>query len=231
MPVKQSDFLAQNFVSLESEEINEGHLIVHGVAFHLTQESLPTLLSIKAAGKRLKFSRHFVLAWQRYALFQNNHGDLRRTWSFSLSYESQGILQTLVTRDGEVVNQVCADVLHHSILHQQLREIHYWLIAQLLGKLYLRRPRGKWINVVAWSMAIALVLLFVLFHIGTVLSQPLLLILPIVVSVGVLKWLLARGLFLSLASLQQLFVQRLLWGAWAKDPQKQLKGLQYLRRL
>ncbi len=231
MPVKKSDFLAQNVISLESEEIQEGHHLIHGVAFDLTQESLLALLSIKAAGKRLRFSRHFVLAWQQYALFQSGRGDLRRTWSFTLSYESQGIFQTLVTRDGEVVNQVCADILPHDILHQQLREIHYWLMGQLLGKLNLRRPRGKWINMAAWLLAIAFVILVVLFNLGTVLSQPLLLVLPIVVSVGICKWLFAKGLYFSLSFLQRAFVRRLLWGNWAKGAPKQLKGLQYLRRL
>ncbi|AFY37168.1 hypothetical protein Lepto7376_0771 [[Leptolyngbya] sp. PCC 7376] len=230
MPVKQSDFLAQNYISLESEESEQGDHLVYGVAFDLTQHSLPRLLEIKAVGRRLKFSRNFVLAWQQYALFQENSGVLQRAWSFTLTYESQGVLQTLVTRDGEIVNQICADILPHPVLYQQLREVHLWMMDQLLGKLGLRRPRGRWINAAAWSAAITLIVILALLNAGTVLSQPLLL-LPLLLAIGILKWLFDKLLRHSLLQIQGLLVKQMLWGHLAGDRHKQQKGLRYLRRL
>ena len=230
MPVKQSDFLAQKYISLESEETEQGQHLIHGITFDLTQKSLPKLLEIMTIGRRLKFSRDFVLAWQQYALFQCNSGDLQRTWSFTLTYESQGILQTLVTRDGEVVNQICSDILPHPVLYQQLRQVHQWLMAQLLGKLGLRRPRGKWVEMASWLGAIALVILIALICIKLILSYPFL-ILPLLLSIGLIKWALQKVLRRSIWFIQSFLVKQILWGRFAGDRHRQQKGLRYLRRL
>lgn len=230
MPLKQSDLLAPKYISLDTDESGIGDQFTHGIVFDLTQDSLPILLAIKTQGLRLKFSRPFVLSWQRYALFHEGTDDLRRTWSFTLKYETQGMLQTLITRDGEIVNQVCADILPHTVLQQQLQDVHFWLMEQLMSKLALRSPRGRWIHNAAWLGAIAIVLLITLLFIGTVLKNPLL-TLPIVLAIGGLKWALSWVFTRYLFVLQSFMVQQLLWGKLAGDRHRQLKGLQYLRRL
>lgn len=230
MSLKQSDLLAPNYIFLETERDGRGDQLVHGIVFKLTQNSLPTLLSIKTQGLRLKFSRPFVLSWQHYALFHDGTDDLRRTWSFTLNYETQGIFQTLITRDGEIVNQVCADILSHSVLQQQLQEVHFWLMEQLLQKLGLRPPQGRWIHNVAWLGAIAITLGFTFLFLGTVINNPLL-ILPIILAIGGLKWLLNWLLNRYILMIRGFVVRQLLWGKFSGDRHQQLKGLQYLRRL
>lgn len=230
MSLKQSDLLAPQYISLDTEMMSTGDQLTHGIVFSLTQDSLPTLLAIKSQGIQLKFSRPFVLLWQRYALFQDHTHELRRTWSFTLTYETQTILHTLITRDGEVINQVCADILPHGTLRQQLQEVHTWLITQLLQKLTLRQPRGRWINQWAWVGAIAIAGIVVLGCLGLLIKNPLL-ILPIILMIGGLKILLSWLLRCYLGLIQGLLAKQILWGKFAGDRHQQLKGLQYLRRL
>ena len=231
MPLQKSDLIAPQYISLDIEEnSSDAESGIYGIVFELTQSTLPILLDIKSQGLQLKFSRPFVLDWQRYVLFHNGTDNLRQTWSFTLNYESQGILQTLISRDGDIVNQVCADILPHPVLNKQLQEIHFWLMGQLIQKLGLRHPRGRWINNVAWIGAIAIVLIFTLLFIGIVIKNPLL-ILPIILAIGGMKWLLNWLLRRYIFVIQSLLVKQLFWGRFAGDQQRQLKGLQYLRRL
>lgn len=222
------DFFAVDCIKLDYEQISETQRICHGVSFVLNQESLLELLEAKEKRHAPKFADGFLLDWRNYVLFHENN-DLQHGWSFTLTYEGQGIFRTLISLDGDVLNQVCADILPHSTLYGQLSEIHYWLMQQLVGRLRWPQFRGRWINPVAWGGAIAMAGCLFLLYFRTLMAQPLLLL-----ALPVSLWLLQRGLryLLNLAApyLQGILLQQILSGKLSSSPASRKQGLNYLTK-
>ncbi|NJN72673.1 MAG: hypothetical protein HC799_07600 [Limnothrix sp. RL_2_0] len=215
-------------IKLDYEQISETQIVCHGVSFVLNQESLLELLEAKENQHHPKFTDGFLLDWRHYVLFQANN-DLQNGWSFTLTYEGQGIFRTLISLDGDVLNQVCSDILPHSTLYGQLSEIHYWLMQQLLERLRWPRYRGRWVNPVAWGVAIAMTGCIFLLYFRTLMAQRLfLLLLPVSL------WLLQRGLRYSLKLvapyLQGILLQQILSGKLSSSPASRKQGLTYLTK-
>lgn len=218
-----------NFISLEAEVISADVRRFEGITFNLNQELLLDLLAQKSAHQDLPLTVDFIDDWRQFVLCQSDE-QLQNTWSFLLCYEGQGIFKTLIARDGDILHQVCADILSHQVLYQQLYEVHCWLIQKLLARLPLRRPRGQWINPLAWGGAIAIITVIALFSHQHLLNNPLLFI-PVLISLFLVQWGIQRLLKLWLPRRRIQLMQSLLWGKFAGNYQRRRKGLRSIQKL
>ncbi|MGB2926772.1 MAG: hypothetical protein WBB82_15845 [Limnothrix sp.] len=215
-------------IKLDYEQLSETQNVCHGVSFVLDQNDLLKLLAAKAKGYRPNLSADFLSGWRHYVLFNGNN-DLQNAWSFTLHYEGQGIFKTVISLDGDVLHQVCADILPHDSLFQQLSEVHYWLIQQLVGLLRWRRYRGDWIHPIALGGAIALSICFVLIYFRTLLAQPFLfLLVPLILAF--LYWILRLVLRFAAPYLRKFLLKQILSGYFSRNYEARRAGLDYLAK-
>lgn len=233
--------LTLNFISLDVEVISGDRRRFEGITFNLNQALLIDLLQRKSprqqphqrlhqtSNQELKFTADFIDDWRQFVLWQEDN-QLQNSWSFVLCYEGQCIFKTLIGRDGDILHQVCADVLSHRVLYQQLYEVHCWLMQTLLAQLPFGRPQGQWIVPLAWGLAIALLSLCALVSGQHWLQNPLLL-LPMLISLFLVQWGIQRLLKLWLPHCRIQLMRSLLWGHFSSNYRRRKQGLKSLHRL
>jgi len=142
--------------------IEEGEFI-----FYLNQSVLQAIQAARYQGERLQIPWRLVASLQKLVLF--DEGRLNRIQSgltFCTYYvdqqdsqqmggrQEQFVLRTVVSADGDVINQVRRDYLQHFYC-LEIVATHHWLINQLLSTLQLRSR--QFINWLAWGLSVVLV--------------------------------------------------------------------------
>lgn len=223
-----SDSLAA-CIQLDQEQLAPDLTLYHGVSFVLDQQRLLDLLAMRAQGRHLMLSDDFLLAWRRYVLFCENNR-LQHSWSFVLRYEGEGIFQTLISLDGDVLQQVSAAILPQTSLYDQLSGVYGWLMQQLFLQLPWRtQAQGKWLKPTAWMVAIAVVGMSVALKFGQFMGQPWL-ILPALLCLWLLQWGVYRLLKSALPLLRRRLLREVLDGFFAKNDHARKLGLKLLTR-
>lgn len=140
--------------------IEEGEFI-----FYLNQ---PVLQAIKVAqyrGERLEIPWRLVASLQKLVLFDRSNR-IQSGLTFYTYYvdqqdgqeiggrQGQFVLRTVVSADGDLINQVRRDYLQHFYCLEIVAS-HHWLINQLLSTLQLRST--QFINGLSWGVAVGVV--------------------------------------------------------------------------
>ncbi|MGK7903631.1 MAG: hypothetical protein AB4352_19940 [Hormoscilla sp.] len=140
--------------------IEEGELI-----FYLNQPVLQAIQVARYRGERLQIPWRLVASLQKLALFDDgNRIQSGLTFCTYLvnqqdgqqigSRQGQFVLRTVLSADGDVINQVRRDYLQHPYC-LEIVATHHWLINQLLSTLH-RRSR-QFINGLSWGVAVGVV--------------------------------------------------------------------------
>ncbi|TVQ56411.1 MAG: hypothetical protein EA366_09940 [Spirulina sp. DLM2.Bin59] len=148
------DIALDAVVRMVKERTADDQLICHGVTFHLNSTTLGRITLAQQRGQNLHIPWRFLVEFWRYALV-DHRGCLQSAVSFMTIYPltagEKPLLKTLISLDGDIIHQVCADCLDYPALALNLSAAHYWLIHQLLGRLTLE---GKvWLNRTAWGFS------------------------------------------------------------------------------
>ncbi|MEA5418571.1 hypothetical protein VB712_04980 [Spirulina sp. CCNP1310] len=141
-------------VRLVKERTADEQLLCHGVTFHLNSTTLGRITLAQQRGQNLHIPWRFLVEFWRYALV-DHRGCLQSALSFMTIYPlatgEKPLLKTLISLDGDIIHQVCADCLDYPTLTLNLSAAHYWLIQQLVGRLTLG---GKaLVNRAAWGVS------------------------------------------------------------------------------
>lgn len=149
-----SDIKLDSVVRLVKERTPDDQLLCHGVTFHLNSTTLGRIVLAQQRAQSLEIPWPFLLEFWRYTLV-NNQGSLQSGVSFITVYplksDEMPLLKTLISLDGDIIHQVCADCLDYPPLALNLSAAHYWLINQLLSRLTLG---GKaLVNRMAWGFS------------------------------------------------------------------------------
>ncbi len=141
-------------VRIVKERTADDQLLYHGVTFHLNSTTLGRITLAQQRGQSLHIPWPFLTEFWRYALV-DSQGGLQSAVSFITMYPlatgEKPLLKTLISLDGDIIHQVCADCLDYPTLTLNLSAAHSWLIHQLLGRLTLG---GKsLLNRTAWGFS------------------------------------------------------------------------------
>lgn len=141
-------------VRLVKERTPDDQLLCHGVTFHLNSTTLGRITLAQQRGQSLQIPWPFLVEFWRYALVDNS-GSLQSGVSFITIYPlatgEKPLLKTLISLDGDIIHQVCADCLDYPPLALNLVTAHYWLIHQLLSRLTLEAK--ALVNRTAWGFS------------------------------------------------------------------------------
>jgi len=125
-------------VRLVKERTADEQLLCHGVTFHLNSTTLGRITLAQQRGQNLHIPWRFLVEFWRYTLV-DHRGCLQSALSFITIYPlttgEKPLLKTLISLDGDIIHQVCADCLDYPTLTLNLSAAHYWLIQQLVGRL------------------------------------------------------------------------------------------------
>lgn len=151
---EQDNYLAQCI------GIEEGEFI-----FYLNQSVVQAIQVARYRGERLQIPWRLVTSLQKLALFdEGNRIQSGLTFCTYLvnqqdsqqigSRHGQFVLRTVLSADGDVINQVRRDYIQHPYC-LEIVATHHWLINQLLSTLH-RRSR-QFINGLSWGVAVVTV--------------------------------------------------------------------------
>lgn len=141
-------------------DIEEGEFI-----FYLNQPVLQAIQAARYRGERLHIPWRLVASLQKLALFdEGNRIQSGLTFCTYLVNQQDGqqigsrhgqfVLRTVLSADGDLINQVCRDYLQHPYC-LEIVATHHWLINQLLSTLHSRSR--QFINRLSWGMAVVTV--------------------------------------------------------------------------
>jgi len=130
--------------------------------FYLDRRILAELLVYQQLGQPLKFSgsllaslRHAAI-WDIGASLKSDQGDeatIQSGLTFCTHFDNRLVIRTVVSLDGDVLNQIESQLLDSPDICLALNTVHHWLVEQLTYQL--RADMRRYLVGVAWTIAIA----------------------------------------------------------------------------
>ncbi|HBE16923.1 MAG TPA: hypothetical protein DEG17_11755 [Cyanobacteria bacterium UBA11149] len=212
----------EGYITIERERISPSRILFHGIRFNLDKDVLLQIQYARDTNRRLQISPELLASLRYYSLIDGeNHFQSGLTFCTYYAKENskEALIQTMISMDGDIVQQIKRDCLDVPHFYRQLATCHYWLIEQLLSQLRL----GSFVRlnlaiaILSWLVALLIVGVIAILFISVCLNYPWLFLVAIVMT-----WLLQLGckwlLGLFLLRIRRWILHRILWGFLSDKP-------------
>ena len=165
-----------------------------GINFHCNAQILDKIQQAQQRGDRLHFSKKLRTNLRCCALLGTSsylQSGLSICTYFQQDDYAEPVMKSLISVDGDVINQISSDCLSHQ-LRPQLTTAHYWFLQQITRQLPWQRTFI--VDLLAWSIAILLILCLIIAYPQGVLTNLLALGIVLIIMWGlqkILKFLLS----------------------------------------
>ncbi|MFW6358100.1 MAG: hypothetical protein ACOC0N_02620 [Chroococcales cyanobacterium] len=228
------ELVLESCVEVIKEKVTSRRVEYHGVRFLLDKDALLKIEQAKATRQKLEISDN-LLSDFRYYVFFSPQAHLQSGFTFLTYYSepnsSEILIRSVISLDGEVIQQVRGDCLKDPQFALKITSAHYWLIDQLLGQLR-RRKSLLWVEIVAAILSVIIVFLSVLLNLDTFFAlHPLIryfgaLLMALFLQLG-LKYLI---LFL-LPTFSMILLRQLFFGRFSHRERNRKMALKILARI
>ncbi|GEM_PF-2435653 len=220
------------------DKIDPKTSIIQGISFHLNQKTLIQILTAKQQNISLKISASILNQIRYYCLIdQDQLFNLQSNLNFITYFDSinnqKPLLKTTLGLEGNIVNQICDRCLENGDLLLNITLAHYWLIEQILKEIKFQfKPAKvkKWFNIIAWIIAVIIVIISVIFNLPHFQNNVLLWIAPIVVCF-LLQWGIQKILWLNIHLIRRWLLKQTLYGLFSRQQKQQNQTLNILSDL
>ncbi|NJL90516.1 MAG: hypothetical protein HC916_12550 [Coleofasciculaceae cyanobacterium SM2_1_6] len=152
-----------------------------GINFHCHGQMLDKIQQAQQRGDRLHFSKQLRTNLRCCALLGTS-SYLQSGLSICTYYHQDGyaepVMKSLISTDGEVINQISGDCLRHQ-LYPQLTTAHYWFLQQITRKLVWQRTLI--VDLLAWSIATLLIVALILAYPQGIITNIVALVMAVII--------------------------------------------------
>lgn len=152
-----------------------------GINFHCNAQILDKIQLAKQRGDRLHFSKQLRTNLRCCALLGTS-SYLQSGLSICTYYQqddyAEPVMKSLISADGDVINQISGDCLSHE-LRPQLTTAHYWFLQQITRQLAWKRTLI--IDLIAWSIAILLIVALILSYPQGIITNIVALVMAVII--------------------------------------------------
>jgi len=169
------------YIRIEEWKDKQGQGQSRFILFNLDQQLLDGILQAKAEKLRLEISEGLLTELRSYALV-DGESRLQSGLTFCTAYRfelgrkrvpsaaEEIILRSVISLDGEIINQIRRDSLQDGTWCLAIATAHHWLISQLLYQLRIQAREVP--HRVAWGLALFIVALIAILCIGLAIAHP-----------------------------------------------------------
>ncbi|MBP0017271.1 MAG: hypothetical protein J7647_06890 [Cyanobacteria bacterium SBLK] len=151
----------EQYIRFLKERKPDRRVVYHGIRFHLNEEVLEQIQQARLQGRSLFIKPKFLADLRYYLLFDEYSAlhcgiDVSTHYLENTSKAEETVVRSLISLDGDILYQVDRRYLEQPELAIALTAAHYWLIAQLLGRLQLE---GKLLlGFLSWSLSLSTII-------------------------------------------------------------------------
>ncbi len=173
------------YIQFEQEQITRSRVVFHSIRFNLDKDVLQRIQYAQELGRCLYIAPKLLADLRYYALIDSEN-NLQSELTFYTYYRrgtySEALMRSVISTDGEILQQIKSDCLEHPDFCRQIASAHYWLIDQLLSQLRIKPfvHLNQLAGVLSWLIVAAIALPFV----------------PLLIEVN--PWLLVALIFIAL---------------------------------
>jgi hypothetical protein len=186
-------------IRIEEVKDDRGIVIFRFVQFNLDPTSIKRILQAKRQGERLQISPSLLDRLRFLALSDGEHMDGGNRWQSGLTFctyfESAGrksdriAMRSVIGLDGDIINQIRADLLGNSQTSTEIASSHYWLIERLLDRLPMKKVDYTWLKTEltwwVWGISLGILAMALFLYLAKLLPMVVL-ILALLIAVGIL---------------------------------------------